>query len=793
MGGKGGSTIGYWYIMSLLCGLGRRSSNGLLAIEADDKLAFVGEVTDETPTIIRKPNLFGGEKKEGGLQGAFRLLRGAPDQILPPQVDVAVSSSYPVKVAEIPNPKEAIGGRVSELRGVETLIYHGSVSANNYYPKEWHFLRWRTTEGWLSGECWYPAKATIWMAGDGHQLETVTGEASGGGIMGLLVRALTSGLSNTEEADNTIRAMNPAHIIYECMTDAELGANRSPDLIDENSFILAANTLCTEGFGLCFNWARQEEVDVFIQTVIDHIGGALYIDRSTGKYVLRLIRDDYDPDDLPHYDKFSGLLEIEEDDSAGSDEAINEVVVKGRDQAIGGRGKPFEVRTPNLGGYGEEGIISRSVDYPGIPTRALAMRVAQRELRAAASGLKRFKLKLDRRAWRLAPAGVIRISSIEHGISNMILRVGDVEHGSTSEQEISVRAMEDVFGMPEASFRSSAPGAWLPPDQEAKVAAATKLVEGGYRDLFKRLGPSDITAVTPTAAFIGQLAQSANYAYQYELASRADGEPDFVIRATGSFTFRTELTAAVEPLDTEILVTSVEGFDEVSVGDALMIGDEIVRYVAIDVDTLTVTIARGCADTVPAAHAIGDEVWTIDDDLTSDQREYASGETVETKVLTITPSDRLELDEVTADTIDLAARHYMPYPPGDVRVDGDSIYAMAGEYPEPHITGTHRDRLVQADQLIEHDEPSVGPEAGTTYSIDVLPIDSETPLRQVTGLANVDWTYDTTMQTADGNPTKVRIRLWSVRDGEDSWQRYDFIVTILGGYGYGYGLNYGGA
>lgn len=141
MGGKGGQTVGYWYKFAILAGLGRGKSNGLLAIEADDKIAWVGDLSEDTPTKINKPNLFGGEKKEGGIQGAFRLFGGATDQVLPASTTVSVASSGPVKSIVLPNVQSAIGGRVSQLRRVETLWYRGTVSANNYYPKEWHFCR----------------------------------------------------------------------------------------------------------------------------------------------------------------------------------------------------------------------------------------------------------------------------------------------------------------------------------------------------------------------------------------------------------------------------------------------------------------------------------------------------------------------------------------------------------------------------------------------------------------------------------------------------------------------------
>jgi hypothetical protein len=766
MGGKGGSTVGYHYIMTMLDGLWRGPIDALLAIEADKKIAWSGSVSDATPTAVNKPDLFGGEDKEGGLQGGFILLQGARDQVVPGATTLTVGASGPVTSVTIPDIRNSIetaannGKRVSQLRGFVSLVWRGLLCSMNPYPKEWHFLGTRSTKGWFGGTAWYPEKATICLT-------TAGGE--------------------------TIKAMNPAHMIYQVLTDPEWGAARSTDAIDENSFILAANTLCDEGFGLCFNWTRQEDVDTFIQTVIDHISGVLYTDPSTGLLVLRLIRNDYDAATLPLYDENSGLLEIVDDDSAAGDEAINEIIVKGKDQSLSGLGNDFEVRAHNIAANQAEGAISQTIEYPGIPERSLAQRVAQRELRVHASGLKRFRLKFDRRAYRVVEGSVIKVSSTKHNVSEMILRVGEVDRGKTDDSTIQVRAMEDVFGMPASAFQTPVDNGWNPPSQDAAPATATRLIEAGYRDILKRMGPTNIGDVDPTDAYIGQLAQSPGYAYQYDLLSKTDAEASFVKRATGSFTYRAELASSVSALATSIVLTSMGGISADNVGEALLLGNEIVRLDGVDEGTLTLTVARGCADTIPAAHAAGGVVWTQDDDLTTDFREYASGEVVETKVLTRTTSDLLAEADAATDSVTLASRHYKPFPPGNVTVDGQSIYAATGEHPEPVIAWTDRDRVTQEDTLIEHGAGSVGPEPGTTYTIRVKTPDGATTLRTDTAAVS-PWTYDAAMQTADAVTTStVLVELESVRDGVTSWQMYSFVIRLRGGYGYGYGLNYGGA
>jgi hypothetical protein len=92
--------------------------------------------------------------------------------------------------------------------------------------------------------------------------------------------------------------MNPAHIIRECLTDKEWGMGYSELDIDDDSFVLAANTLFDEQMGISMLWQRENTIEAFIQDIVRHIDAALYVDRRTGKFVLKLIRDDYSESDL---------------------------------------------------------------------------------------------------------------------------------------------------------------------------------------------------------------------------------------------------------------------------------------------------------------------------------------------------------------------------------------------------------------------------------------------------------------------------------------------------------------
>ena len=92
-------------------------------------------------------------------------------------------------------------------------------------------------------------------------------------------------------------AMNPAHIVYQCLTDPNcLGYPTA--VIDEDSFTAAADQLYDEGLGLNIKWTNRETIENFVGIVCDHAGMIVVKDRRTGLYKLRLLRDDYDIEDL---------------------------------------------------------------------------------------------------------------------------------------------------------------------------------------------------------------------------------------------------------------------------------------------------------------------------------------------------------------------------------------------------------------------------------------------------------------------------------------------------------------
>ena len=559
-------------------------------------------------------------------------------------------------------------------------------------------------------------------------------------------------------------AMNPAHILRRLYTDPSIGRGLPASRLDEDSWRAAADKFYAEGFGLCLKWARTGSIADFAAEVINHAGAVVYTSRRTGKIVLKAIRDDYDVTDLPLYTPDTGLLGFDDDEASAQTGGINEIVVNYKDPVAKA---DKAVREKNLGAIMAAGgiTISESVDYPGIPTEALARRVARRDLQAKSGFIKRFSVRLDRRGRDIMPGGVFRISDASRGIENMVLRAGRVEYGTITDGTITVTALQDVFGLPSTVYREPEDSAYVPPDTSVRAPELQAAMEAPYRDLVQAMSASDLAILAPDAGYLHAAAvRPTTLSQSFALQTRVAPAAYATAADMAAFCPGGKLSAALDYLDTAAVLTDAQALDELQPGTAALIGSEIVRVDAVDVATSTLTIARGCADTVPAQHAAGTAVLCYDGWGGDDQTEYMSGVSVEAKLLTNTGAGQLSASVAPVQSVTFDSRAARPYPPGDVKLNGQ-------RYPQEitgdlEITWAHRDRLLQADNLIDALQPSVGPEPGTTYAVELYDAASSTLLHSETGISTTTAVVPSTAFAYDN-----RLELYSVRDGLESLQR----------------------
>ncbi|MEJ5169747.1 MAG: phage tail protein, partial [Fimbriimonadales bacterium] len=149
-GGKGSQeyTVGYWYGLGAHLALCHGPLDAITEIRVGERVAWSGNVTGNTTITIDNPNLFGGEEREGGVQGPVDILMGRPTQ---------GRNAYL---------QERLGADIPAFRGVVSLILRRVwVAAMNPYIKPWSVRAKRVPRQW------YAAKAEI--SGDANPAHIV--------------------------------------------------------------------------------------------------------------------------------------------------------------------------------------------------------------------------------------------------------------------------------------------------------------------------------------------------------------------------------------------------------------------------------------------------------------------------------------------------------------------------------------------------------------------------------------------------------------------------------------------
>lgn len=778
MGGKrkGGSvTVGYRYYWDIQSGLGRGPVDEIVELRVDDKTAYVGkpgELTHSQAIYIDKPDLFGGDNTggEGGIQGRMEILMGEPDQ-KPTQMlinllkgvynpSLATNASRWLRKYANKNPERnkffqngnVEPGNLSQddiipgFRGVVTTVFSGLISCYNAYPKKHSYRVRRANKGWHGGVVWYPEKAKILLRNDNLKISGLTPEQE----------------KNVRE----IHAMNPAHILVECATNKSWGGKKDLADLDLDSYKKAADTLYAEGFGLCIRYNRQTSIKEFIQQIVDHIGAAQYDNIETGKQAIKLIRHDYKVEDLPLFTYDNGILSVLDDDSAATDKQANQIIVKYREPVTN---RDDQAIANNIAAVQMHGVISKTVEYKGIPTFDLAARVAQRDLEMIASGLTRLKITFDMRGSELRPGDVIRVNLPERDIVDVVFRVGELKNGN--EGEIVATCLQDVFGLPAANYSTQkGESLYVPPDYTAKPIERARLFEVPYHVLPLVLTDAELAYVKPTDCFVwGMGAQPTALSVGYDML--VDVGAGYTQTATGSFTPYVELVGDITPYQTSIKFKLEGEYSALAGAEALIVDDEIIKIDSVDFKTGTMTVGRGCADTIPQAHKAGALAWCYLLAAGADETKYTVGEQIKAKLLTRTAQQTLDESKAQVLTLTTRQRQARPYPPGKVQIDGSYSNAIA-DISGFKLTWAHRDRDVQADKLIPHTDGSTTLGQGVTYKVDLL--DGDTLVRSISTTAT-EFTYPD--KAKKNNEKFSRVALYSVKSGLQSMQHYLFTVS----------------
>lgn len=723
-GGSKKQTIGYKYHIGMQMVLCHGPADSIRRIDVSERTVWTGSAT--TQLTISAAQIFGGESREGGISGVVDVAMGYPTQL---KNDYLVSK---------------LGPDIPAFRGVLAVILRQVYIGLNPYLKPWAFWVRRVLVKTDGTSQWLPDKAAVGT----HDL-------------------------------------NAAHIIRECLTDKFWGLGYADSLIDDVSFTNSANTLFNEGFGLSILWSKSSSLEDFIGEILSHIDANLYVNRSTGKFTLKLVRNDYNYDLLPEFDDLN-VRKVSNFKRTSKSELVNTVNVKFLDVDTG-KESSVTVQDAALVRWMRISNVS-SNSYFGISNAPLAIKVASRDLKAASIPLASCTMYTNRDGAELNIGDAIKLTWEECGLDEVVMRVANVELGELTDNTVAVNLIEDAFSYSDASYINSNVSLWTRPQNEPSPAPYHRVDEATYYELATTLGDSAAAAIDSMSSYVFLSAvRPSNDSINMQLSSWINsawsdrGRVDFCPTAT--------TVSAVSKVETVILIDNAIDVDIVSIKTYAYLGSEIVRIDSISYPS--VTIARGCLDTVPQTHAAGTRLYFIDEFGGTDEVEYVQGQNAQFKLRPITALGVLPIDSAATQALQIQARHFKPYAPGNFRIN-------SVQYPQVIVSPitfswAHRDRLLQTtSDIISTTDGNIGPEAGVTYTLTIQrgSIGWTTIKSDNISGTSYSWTTES-VDVLDGFSSSQRFLLKSVRGGVDSFQQHEHVADRTG-IGYNLGEFLGG-
>lgn len=552
---------------------------------------------------------------------------------------------------------------------------------------------------------------------------------------------------------------NPAEFLYELHTNAQWGAGMGVDQIDTAAFLAAATTLYDEGFGLDLLYTDPRDVEAVMLDVLEHIDGLLYTDIATGKRVLTLARADYVVGDLPVLDETNSTLTAYS--RPAWDETTNEVHVAYTDTVTG---DPATVIAQDLANQQiQQAVVAATIQYPGLPTAALAQKVAYRDLRNMAYPQAKCTVETDRVGATLRPGDLFRLDNAALGITGMVMRCNKLSYGTLTRGRVRIEALQDLDALTSTIYGAVPATGWANPTSAPAAALYELLMEAPYH--LVRADPDS------SGAEVGKLltwaAAPAGDAAEYDVWTR-QGTDSYQLRASVPFGPTGTLTASITATATSLTIGSGIDLDLLTATDATgqangdnlaRIDNEWISYRTVTDNgdgTITLgTVYRGVLDTVPAAHSVGARLRVLDGAAGTTPDEYPLTATVNAKYTPRTSQGALPIGSAAEQAVTLTQRVQRPYPPANVKVNGASYpAAILGAHA---LTWLHRDRTQQLT-IIDQPAASIGPESSATYTLRLYG-ELDTLLRTETGLTGTGYTWSA--EGADSGLGSSPTPLWS--------------------------------
>lgn len=561
-------------------------------------------------------------------------------------------------------------------------------------------------------------------------------------------------------------SLNPAVMIYDALHNSSVGSNILEADIDLDSFVEAARQLFLEGFGLSFNWNNEARIFDYIEQVRAHIGAVLYEERTTGKWTLKLIRGDYDVEDLPHYDE-STISSVSNFERQAYSDRINQITLKFKD-LVNDKTATVTVQDPALLSISGK-VNAKTVEYMGIVSRAIANRVALRDLRQASSGLVGLQITMPYlTAKDMRQGDVFRVSWVQYGLEEMIMRVSEIDFGTSSADYVTINAIQDIFALPSAGIVTEETDFGGAEQVQLANVENAELIELS-RYMAER---NEITTSAYGTLAIRPNEISIGYMRYLAYGNSLDYQPDDQGPYCPFIRLQVDLSKSANSITTE-LYGDLAG---VELPNFIYINEEVIRVnsASSSGETLTLSISRGAEDAVPRNHssgAVGYFLYPYLMPMTDPTQTLTGGDVVKAIFTNMGASEETDIPVALTKSLTIGDRYAQPLPPTNVKInDIDFPTDLSGDVT---LTWTKSRNYSVEDSYAWGDlVPTTGYDDECTYAINI--IRNSASVYTVSGLTSDSHLIPET-SLPEGN---ITIELWSEKAGKVSFQKVSHVLAF---------------
>ena len=569
--------------------------------------------------------------------------------------------------------------------------------------------------------------------------------------------------------------INPIHKIREILTD-DTAMNKPESDVNDVNFKKAADVLYAEKLGISWSVTEKSCLEA-INELCGHIEAGVRMNRQTGLYEMVLFRDDWFAENEIHTLPVNKIKSMQLDGATSADELINKLNVShyNRDTI---KNSSFSVAENaairNLKGHEN----ADDVKFPYFMHQRNAVVVAQWKLKQMSTPVWQGTFTTgfyEARKWNRYD--LLRLEWPRKWAGTILVRIMKINLGTGT--DVSIDFVEVV---PYSSDLSSSIVIDTPVDTTPKPPqpALFHAFELSYLEAVQLNGQKavdDALTYNPDAGYAAVIAQRSQTNSLNALMYTDTGN-DYERVGAIAYSETAELDQSISKTVTAFIVKQAGDIDMVSIGTQITINQEIMVYQAYDEETGLLTVKRGALDTVPQNHLAGSILYFADDFITVDPTEYVTGEIINVKALTTTPSGVLGIDDVDMQQVEIKARAIRPYPPANVKINGE--YWPEEIETDLVLTWVDRNRIQQTGgSILGWYEGGVAIEPRTQTHLILTQLD-ENLIELAISNANVTGATSYTMPiaTMQGDARFVKITLKTLRDEYECLQPFEYTVEL---------------